>query len=462
MKASTKDEQLVKEKLLDITDALEDRLSAGDILFIVLMVNIFINLALYLFSRRIILNLNSMQYGLQSFFSFLKRESEDVKKIEVRGKDEFWHISNEINKQVQSIKENIQKDVETVDEISNISKIAGMGDFSKRITKDASNPQINELKITLNEFLDQMKRNVDSVVKTLDSYKTGELDKSVDIKSHGELKKLIDGVNDLGDELKEAHEKIEKSLRDKSIQLNESATLLDSSMKELHKCSIVQTKSSSKVHNQTEQINTLVKNTTKNAKIMHENAKDTLNMSKSGEELANKTYEAMLMIENATKEVGEAISKIDALAFSTNILSLNAAVEAATAGEAGKGFAVVANEVRSLASKSAEAAKYIKDLVENTQQKANYGMEISTKMQERFSLMSQKIDETYKLVEEVANEATNEEKMISDMKKFIDELKRISDKNRDITQTTNLVSNKILSVARELEEEVDTHEREEA
>ncbi|WP_226809459.1 methyl-accepting chemotaxis protein, partial [Aliarcobacter butzleri] len=80
--------------------------------------------------------------------------------------------------------------------------------------------------------------------------------------------------------------------------------------------------------------------------------------------------------EDITKQVNainEAIGVIDNIAFQTNILSLNAAVEAATAGEAGKGFAVVAQEVRNLASRSAEAAHEIKAIVENATIKANEG-----------------------------------------------------------------------------------------
>jgi methyl-accepting chemotaxis protein len=70
-------------------------------------------------------------------------------------------------------------------------------------------------------------------------------------------------------------------------------------------------------------------------------------------------------IDNQVNAINEAITVIDQIAFQTNILSLNAAVEAATAGEAGKGFAVVAQEVRNLANRSADAAREIKNLVEN-------------------------------------------------------------------------------------------------
>ncbi len=78
-------------------------------------------------------------------------------------------------------------------------------------------------------------------------------------------------------------------------------------------------------------------------------------------------------INEQVNSINEAITVIDQIAFQTNILSLNAAVEAATAGEAGKGFAVVAQEVRNLAARSAEAAKEIKELVETATTKANSG-----------------------------------------------------------------------------------------
>merc|ERR1711991_1300727 len=98
----------------------------------------------------------------------------------------------------------------------------------------------------------------------------------------------------------------------------------------------------------------------------------------TGQNLATKTASSMDEINTEVNAINESITIIDQIAFQTNILSLNAAVEAATAGEAGKGFAVVAQEVRNLASRSAEAAKEIKDLVESATIKANDGKKISS------------------------------------------------------------------------------------
>ena len=121
-----------------------------------------------------------------------------------------------------------------------------------------------------------------------------------------------------------------------------------------------------------------------------------------GQELASKTAKSMDEINEQTQAIADAITVIDQIAFQTNILSLNAAVEAATAGEAGKGFAVVAQEVRNLAARSAEAAKEIESLVENATLKANDGKEISNKMIEGYEKLNSNIHSTLSLINDVS------------------------------------------------------------
>merc|ERR1711879_104182 len=114
-------------------------------------------------------------------------------------------------------------------------------------------------------------------------------------------------------------------------------------------------------------------------------------------------------IDTQVHSINEAITVIDQIAFQTNILSLNAAVEAATAGEAGKGFAVVAQEVRNLASRSAEAAKEIKHLVEDANIKANEGKQISDKMIKGYASLNESISKTIELIEDISNSSKEQQ-----------------------------------------------------
>ena len=109
----------------------------------------------------------------------------------------------------------------------------------------------------------------------------------------------------------------------------------------------------------------------------------------------------MTEIDKEVNAINEAITVIDQIAFQTNILSLNAAVEAATAGEAGKGFAVVAQEVRNLASRSAEAANEIKTLVQNATTKANDGKSIANQMINGYTELNENISKTIELIKDV-------------------------------------------------------------
>jgi methyl-accepting chemotaxis protein len=98
-----------------------------------------------------------------------------------------------------------------------------------------------------------------------------------------------------------------------------------------------------------------------------------------GGEVVSEVVGTMASINDSSKRISEIIGVIDGIAFQTNILALNAAVEAARAGEQGRGFAVVASEVRSLAQRSAAAAKEIKALIDDSVEKVNAGTELADK-----------------------------------------------------------------------------------
>jgi len=176
--------------------------------------------------------------------------------------------------------------------------------------------------------------------------------------------------------------------------------------------------------------------------------------STEGEEMANKTTVSMDAINEQVTAINDSITVIDQIAFQTNILSLNAAVEAATAGEAGKGFAVVAQEVRNLASRSAEAAKEIKDLVENATIKANEGKNIADKMIGGYNALNQNISKTLELINNVSTASKEQQVGIEQINDAINTLDKQTQQNasvasnaQEIARTTSSIAKKIVKSA---------------
>lgn len=122
-----------------------------------------------------------------------------------------------------------------------------------------------------------------------------------------------------------------------------------------------------------EQLNSQVKHNAENARHANQLAESASSMAALGGQVVGRMVETMKAINDSSRKISEIISVIDELAFQTNILALNAAVEAARAGGQGKGFAVVAGEVRSLAGRSAEAAKQIKILIKTSVARVEQG-----------------------------------------------------------------------------------------
>jgi methyl-accepting chemotaxis protein len=192
--------------------------------------------------------------------------------------------------------------------------------------------------------------------------------------------------------------------------LSSNANILTENMEGIANAANSQAASLEETAASLEEITSNIRNNTQTAIKMASfgnKVKDSISM---GQELANQTTVAMDEINNQVNLITEAISVIDQIAFQTNILSLNAAVEAATAGEAGKGFAVVAQEVRNLASRSAEAAKEIKKIVETATSKANHGKTIADDMISGYKLLNQNVSQTIDLISDI--ESASKEQLL--------------------------------------------------
>jgi len=422
--------------------------------FIILIINIIINVLLYYFVNQIIRNLDRLQNALKSFFDFLNHETNSVEAVPKNNMTEFNNMATMVNDNIKKIEDGLKKDIACVADISHLTQLMIQGDFSHKTKIQPDNAQIKALQNNINNFLHEVSITFKSIITTLSAYKNNDFEHRIENNSIGEVKELIDGVNILGDVLQKARKDIVESLSHKGDELQASAEAIHSKLDEA-------TMSMHETHTITQDINENIadmqetlKNTLSESNTMNAVANKTNKSAKDGEILADKTLNAMDEIDSSTMSINEAIGIIDSIAFQTNILSLNAAVEAATAGEAGKGFAVVAQEVRNLANKSAEAAKEIKTLVSETQNKAKEGIEVSKEMQRKFVEVTEQIAQTLTLVENVNQDTISEMDRVSSISKKISKLNSDVDDNLKTMRDTHKISTKLHEIANSLADEV--------
>jgi methyl-accepting chemotaxis protein len=371
----------------------------NELLIIVALIAIIIFIGCsFIIANVVIKSLNNFKDGLLSFFSYLNRESSKVSLLNESSNDEFGEMAKVVNDNIEKTQKSIEEDRRLIDETIAVLGEFEQGDLCQRLNISVSNPALMELKNVLNNMASNLESNIDNVLHILEEYSNYHYLKKIptkDIKEH--LLKLANGVNTLGDSI------TEMLVENKSngLTLDESSNILLSNVDTLNISSNEAAASLEETAAALEEITSNIRNNTENIQKMASYSNSVTKSANDGEKLANQTTVAMEEINVQVNSINEAITVIDQIAFQTNILSLNAAVEAATAGEAGKGFAVVAQEVRNLAARSAEAAKEIKTIVENATKKANDGKEIANHMIDGYKELNQNIMNTINLISDI-------------------------------------------------------------
>ena len=389
-------------------------------------------------------NLSSISEGLIGFFDFLNRKTTTTNSINISSNDEFGIMAQTINENVSKIRTSIDEDNHLIDNVKNVVNKVGQGLLDEKITKSTSTESLNELKTLLNEMLENLQQKVGKdlnlISNALNKYTQRDFTATLDPSTSGSI----------GNEIIQMNKMITNMLQDNQkdgFALRESADTLTSNVQTLSNNATSQATSLEQTAASIDEITSNIEQTNKKAQEMQLISNETKTYSNDGKELATDTATSMDDINNTVININEAISVIDQIAFQTNILSLNAAVEAATAGEAGKGFAVVAQEVRNLASRSADAAKDIKELVQEAIEKADKGKQISINMINGFNTLEDKIVQTSSLIEDVtlaSNEQNAGMRQISDavglLDKFTQENASIADQTNRIAQDTKNIA----------------------
>jgi len=314
--------------------------------------------------------------------------------------------------------------------------IAKTGVMKQTIKETTANEGIEELKNGVNDLFSIVATKVDGDLNKISDTLTNFQKLDFTHRLTGELGETAEGLNNFAGIINDML--VEN--KSNGLTLGNSSDILLTNVDMLNQNSNEAATALEETAAALEEITGNISNNTNNIIEMSTLASSVTDSVLKGESLANDTTQAMNEIDVEVNAINDAITVIDQIAFQTNILSLNAAVEAATAGEAGKGFAVVAQEVRNLASRSAEAASEIKTLVQNATTKANGGKKISEEMISGYSTLNENISKTIELITHVETASKEQLTGIEQINDAVNSLDQQTQQNATIASQTHDVA----------------------
>jgi len=289
-------------------------------------------------------------------------------------------------------------------------------------------------------------RPIREASEVADVVASGDLTVRVESRSQDEIGRLLEALDRMRQGLADAV----GTIRQSSESVSSASRQIAAGNSELSSRTEEQASSLEETASSMEELTTTVRQNTDNAKRANQLAISASDVAGQGGKVMGEVIETMVGISEASRRIADIIGVIDGIAFQTNILALNAAVEAARAGEQGRGFAVVASEVRSLAQRSAAAAKEIKGLIQNSVERVEGG----TKLVEGAGDTMQEIVIAVKSVTDIISEisAASQEQSsgIEQVGNAVTQMDRVVQQNAAIVEESAAAAENMASLADQL------------
>ncbi|QGU15516.1 chemoreceptor protein [Leclercia sp. 119287] len=287
---------------------------------------------------------------------------------------------------------------------------------------------------------------INTVKRSIEEVVSGNLGVTIPEFGNNCAGRLIPGINTLSGNIATLVREIRSSSAT-AMSLSEQLAARSSALAaktELQSASLIQTSASM------EQMAATTKNTADNTRLANEKANVATLQAKRGGELMGQVANNMHSITECAQQMTEIITMIDGIAFQTNILALNAAVEAARAGDHGKGFSVVAGEVRSLAHRSAEAAKSIKSLIAVTSSNVSQGAMVVAEAEKNMHEIVSGSGQVSKLMDEISTSTYEQEKGIAQITQALTDLENVTQSNvgmvEELSGSSTVLKNQVVEL----------------
>ena len=344
--------------------------------------------------------------------------------------------------------ETIEKAVE--DEIGDIVKAAADGDFSKRVPLEGKKFFMLNLATAMNSLCETTGKALDDLAGMMGSLANGDMTQRITAEYHGMFGKLKTDANMMAERIGSTVAEIKTSANEvTSASAEISASTTDLSQRTEEQAASLEETSASM-----EEIASTVKNNAENAQQANASASATRDVADRGGQVVAQAVQAMARIEDSSRKISDIIGVIDEIARQTNLLALNAAVEAARAGEAGRGFAVVASEVRSLAQRSSQAAKDIKDLITNSNDQVKGGVDLVNRAGAALTEIVDSIKKVAEIVAEIASASNEQSTGIEQVNKALTQMDEVTQQNSALVEENAATAKTLEHQAKSMEERV--------
>jgi methyl-accepting chemotaxis protein len=344
----------------------------------------------------------------------------------------------------------ITAELKVQDEINQLINAAASGDLARRLPLEDKQGFMLKLGEGMNELLEVLASAMSDISVAIDSMSKGDLTVSITKDYQGTFGKLKDDINATASKLTEVVSNIKESadlIKTASMEISMGNTNLSQRTQE--QASALEETASSM-----EEMTSTVKQNADNAKQANQLVGGARTQAQQGGEVVTKAVGAMEAISGSSKKIADIIGVIDEIAFQTNLLALNAAVEAARAGEQGRGFAVVATEVRNLAQRSAEAAKEIKDLINDSVDKVANGSALVDSSGQALSEIVTSVKKISDIVSEITSASQEQASGIEQVNKAVMQMDDMTQQNAALVEQAAAASKSMEEQAVQLAEQV--------